>query len=431
MSFEHGSIKKSPKCLSERPEISSAAALLRALQHTLVEQVAAANGPGNLEGLFAYHVLEGETDFPLEWEVNPATPEWLKARAHTLSHGPVLAALGYALRHFHATAPPMLRGAFADGLARLRQRDPFPEDRISFAFNPVEFLGIALGTCALGEAGADTRAWLAGILEDPRSRGLTKYHELLLGYIRYVLTGQALRVPSIRDLQNAAELSLLEWGIRRRAMVLLDPDVCLSNLQARVLEAAFVADAAALGAARAALIWSAIHSSLRRSVNELVLSERHVATVLRRFEAAMRRWRWDDAGGAKHPIRWEIRSEREVQDIVWLILRSMFDDVIDEETLPKVGHSSYRADFAIPSLRLLVEVKYAREARDFKTLEKEVMEDSVTYLLETRDRYDRILVFIYDASASVQEHEITVASLRRLPQIYDVIIVSRPSQLSG
>ncbi len=150
--------------------------------------------------------------------------------------------------------------------------------------------------------------------------------------------------------------------------------------------------------------------------------------MLGRFEDALRRWRWD-TGSVRNPICWPITSEREVQDIVWLILRSVFDDVVDEDTLPKVGHSTYRADFGIPSLRLLVEVKYARQAGDFKDLEKEIMEDSVAYLVEAHGRYDRILVFIYDHSSSVQEHGATINALRRLPAIEDVVIVSRPSHL--
>jgi hypothetical protein len=57
------------------------------------------------------------------------------------------------------------------------------------------------------------------------------------------------------------------------------------------------------------------------------------------------------------------------------------------------------------------------------------MEDAVAYLLEAGDRYERILVFIYDDSVSVQEHDQTATALQKLPQIEDVIIVSRPSQL--
>jgi hypothetical protein len=410
---------------------SALVGVLGAQQRAMVQRVAGANAPGNLEGLFAYHVLYDERDFPLVWDVNPATPAWLTANADRLGQAPTLAALGYGLRYFRATAPPSVVARLADGLAKLRLRDPFPEDRVSFAFDPVIFLGIALAAVALGEAGDETSAWLVRVLDDRRRRPATPYQTLLYGYIRHTLTGDAETIDNIHEYRDVMELALLEWGSRRGALRLVDPRLDLSGLQARVLHEAAVADPSALGAARAALVWSAVHASLVRSAAELVLSRSHVAAMLRRFEAAMRRWRWDDPAAVKHPIRWEITAEREVQDILWLILRSVFDDVVDEETLPKVGHSTYRADFGIPSLRLLIEAKYARKAGDFKALEKEIMEDSVAYLLEARDRYDRILVFIYDESASVQEHDLTEMALRKLPQIEDVIIVSRPSQLAA
>ena len=152
-------------------------------------------------------------------------------------------------------------------------------------------------------------------------------------------------------------------------------------------------------------------------------------SVLRNFEAAMRRWRWD-SDDLSHPVRWTVRQEREVQDILWLILRSYFDDVIDEETLPKFGHASYRIDFGIPSLGVIVEVKYAFERGDFKKIEKEILQDLVPYLSPS-DRYGSVIVFIYDASASVQEHDMTRQSLLTAPGVVDVIIVSRPSQVAG
>ncbi len=141
----------------------------------------------------------------------------------------------------------------------------------------------------------------------------------------------------------------------------------------------------------------------------------------------MKRWRWDPEK-LQNPVRWSIRSEREVQDILWLMLRSICPDLEDEDTLPKFGHSAYKADFGIPSLALLVEVKYARSAADFREIEKQVLEDLVPYL-KTPERYREVLVFIYDASSSVQEHDTTVRALRSVPGIADVIVVSRPSQL--
>ena len=77
---------------------------------------------------------------------------------------------------------------------------------------------------------------------------------------------------------------------------------------------------------------------------------------------------------------------------------------------------------------MLVEIKYARSASDFRRIEKEVFEDSVAYQKD-RGTYKEIVIFIYDASASNQEHDITAAALLGIEHISDVIIVSRPSQL--
>jgi hypothetical protein len=272
---------------------------------------------------------------------------------------------------------------------------------------------------------------LVTVLDDHRCRSSDRFQALLYGYIRYLLADEAKAIDDIREFQGVGELALLEWESRCGALRLVDQREDLSEVQARVLSAAVGEDLSRLGAARAALVWSAVRAALTRSAHEVVLSRSHVSIVLRRFEAAMRRWRWDDPADVRNPIRWEITGEREVQDILWIALRSVFEDVVDEETLPKLGHSTYRADFGIPSLRLLIEAKYARKAGDFKTLEKEIMEDSVAYLQETHDRYDRILVMIYDESASVQEHALTQSALRQLPGIEDVVIVSRPSQLAG
>lgn len=69
-----------------------------------------------------------------------------------------------------------------------------------------------------------------------------------------------------------------------------------------------------------------------------------------------------------------------------------------------------------------------RSVADFKKIEKEVYEDSVTYLKD-QISYKKIVVFVYDASASVQEHAITRNALLDLENVIDVIIASRPSQL--
>ena len=107
--------------------------------------------PRKLGGLFALHVIGQEPLFPLAWDVDCATDQWLAANGDRLRQFPTLSALGYGLSLFRATAPPDGDAAFAAGAASLRTRPPFPRDRFSFAYQPVAFLGLALGAVALGE----------------------------------------------------------------------------------------------------------------------------------------------------------------------------------------------------------------------------------------------------------------------------------------
>jgi hypothetical protein len=74
-------------------------------------------------------------------------------------------------------------------------------------------------------------------------------------------------------------------------------------------------------------------------------------------------------------------------------------------------------------------VKYVRKSSDFKEIEQQVLVDSVAYL-NGITAYKEIVVFIYDESASVQEHDTTASALRSIDRISDVIIVSRPSHLA-
>jgi hypothetical protein len=198
------------------------------------------------------------------------------------------------------------------------------------------------------------------------------------------------------------------------------------RLQAKLLDTAVLDRDMPVSASLAALLVDTAVHLVTRSVEERRLGWDGVSVLLSRFADAMRRWRYDTDGD--HPIKWPITSERDVQNIIWIMLRPVFNDLVDEEALRKVGHSTYRADFAIPSLGLLIEVKYARKATDFKGIEKEIFEDYVAYLTEDGP-YRKMTVFIYDESASVQEHGTTRNALLKLPNVTEVIIACRPSHL--
>ena len=69
------------------------------------QRISTGNTPGNLDGLFARHVLDGGLVTGLTWDVNPASAQWLDENRQRLDHAPVLAALGYSPGAVHGGNP--------------------------------------------------------------------------------------------------------------------------------------------------------------------------------------------------------------------------------------------------------------------------------------------------------------------------------------
>jgi hypothetical protein len=394
----------------------------------LEQRIATANRPGGLDGLFAHHVLRNTTISSFTWEVNPLAGGWLEQNVDSPTNAPQLAALGYGLTYFGAANSGAVRERLVAGLQHLMRRDPYPTDGVTFLHDPRQLIGIVL---AVGVVRGDLPKmgdWLRATITDDRARVGDGPQDLIRRHVRGILLGEASILSNPTDTDDPAYLAMVHWTTMAGTIRLPDPAADLKTIQQRILAGLLRTRAADLSVPDAALLLAAAGHIIDASIDSAVLSRSHIGVVLRRFEPAMRRWRWDDPNKIKEPVRWPINSEREVQDIVWALLRAVFDDLVDEEPLRKVGHSSYRSDFGLPRLGVLVEVKYVRSAADFKKVEKEVYEDSVTYLKD-QGTYNKIIVFIYDASASVQEHAITKDALLDLENVIDVIIASRPSQL--
>jgi hypothetical protein len=256
-----------------------------------------------------------------------------------------------------------------------------------------------------------------------QQKGMTGF-DPLVGYLAYCACGT--RIPLAPSLEtDLYRLAFADWAFRRRMHQTEPSQQQRDEQHQNILYQA----ATALhfeSVSQAAFIWTSITSVLFHALAAAAVQPRDVATVLQNFEPALKRWRWD-SDDLQKPIRWPITQEREVQDILWLILRSYFPEVVDEDALPKLGHSTYKADFGIASLKLIIEAKFASSKDDFKKIEKEMQEDSVPYLRDLR--YQSLIVFIYDDSASVQEHDTTRRALLEIPGMIEVVIVSRPSQM--
>lgn len=394
----------------------------------LKRKISTFNKKGDLYGLFSYHILSDSPDFGLDRVVICNDKEWLE-KSFNKDNLYDISSLGYSL-FINEKSYSKANIFFLKSLKVLQKRDHFDGSHVTFPYQPVTFLGLVLGTKLITDTKQREKYidWLHSILKERRKRGkISNFHYIFYKYIEAQLENKNVAISVLNDSSSLEEISFVEWGIRRSYFRVSESKNDLNKIKQKILHSLIKTDISQIDPEQTALVWSATNKSISGGILRLVKSRSQLTHLLLGFESAMKRWRYDD-DSVKEPIRWAIKNEREVQDIVWLMLRPYFDDIVDEESLPKLAHSSYKPDFAIPSLRTLLEVKYVRKRGEFKKIEKEIMQDSVGYLTKTKD-YENIIVFIYDHSCSVQEHEETRRDLKKINGIEDVIIVSRPSQL--
>lgn len=115
-------------------------------------------------------------------------------------------------------------------------------------------------------------------------------------------------------------------------------------------------------------------------------------------------------------------KERDVQDIVWIMLRSHFDRIDREDTLPKFGVKNYRPDFGVPELRTLIEVKFVGDKTNVSDIQEGILGDVPGYLTN-QSHYDSLIVFVYDAAHKLRDSRKFIEDIRKLEDIVDVVVV--------
>lgn len=394
-----------------------ASALFGPLVQTLRRRVTDADA-GSLEGLFARLVLRPDLA-----EVGPPSADVVD---ETMPIPRALACWGYLAEL--GTDTCAVRPSIEAGLVELQRRDPFPDHRVSFVYDPTLTVGICAAARHIRDTSPGTISWLSKTLRDPRLPVDFSFQSLGRAFALFTVTGEPAEIThAVAATTDAGELAFALWLVATGRGRLTDTRDSLAHLTERLLTAAFEWDPGQLPVPRAAIVLAALRHIAGTTARQLADGPGAVSAILNRFDAAMERWRWD-SDDLRDPVQWRIDAEREVQDILWVMLRPAFDDLTYEDPLPKIGHASYRTDFGIPSLRLLIEVKYVRDASAFRAVEQEVMVDAHAYLDQT-DSYDQIIVFIYDDSASPEHHATTRRAILDIPGIIDVIICSRPGRI--
>ena len=312
--------------------------------------------------------------------------------------------------------------AFTDGVAWLRERQYFLSGRApGFEVNGLALFGVAVGLRASVAANRDAAiTWLKSLL----SKSLLQHRSADWNEALIAGAAEALGDYSVADkITDDLRVALAARGAlnadkaaRERSWHLIASLTGSSDGMSRA-----AAQAAALG------VLVRESSTLRTGTNSVA----DVAKVLSGVSRSMRRWVWESKPRTpKSAIaRWVIDNEYHVQDMLWAVLAPVFPDLDDEEWLKSLGQHHPRADLAIPSLRVIIEVKFARkDGKSFSDLIQEVAADASTYL-QDGSGYTSILAFIWDDAARTEGHSELRQGLLRVRGVIDAIVLPRPQKM--
>jgi len=326
------------------------------------------------------------------------------------------AVLGYAV-----DLDPKYAEAFRDHVDWLAQRQYFVVHRPpAFEVDGLALLGLAIGlSCGAGDENEQHRSWLILLLR----RSLQTEHA--------PDWNRSLRAAALELLSGTQELVADDLRVALAARNrLADTQAARANAWSVMASLQGQAD----GMTRAAVQIAALTRMLREAstLHPTSTSVSDVAHLLLGVSRSMRRWSWDLKPRTKNSDTacWKIENEYHVQDLLWVVLAPVFPDLDDEEWLKSLGHHHPRADLAIPSLELIIEVKFMRKGGKsiFSEIIQEVAADASTYL-QTGSGYASIIAFVWDDAARTDEHPELRQGLMRLRGVVDAIILSRPSKM--
>lgn len=369
-----------------------------------------------------------------------------------------VAVLGYAVAL--PDAPSDVHAAWTDGLAWLRGRRFFvPHQPPGLEADGLALLGIAAGVSAdvvkadgpeadgifgrhiaSGGPGSESAvAWLRDLIERAIESG-SKSDEWEGSLLHAAL---ALVTPRQRGVESGSQSQRsvgdgsvlgdhlapdIIAALAARGYMTLAPAEELAALQCIVSpDVAFVAPERAV-VQRVALRWLMRQGATALPRRATIAD---VVALLCAVPHALKRWPWEQKAKTTRagvsPQRWDIQNEYHVQSLLWTILAPLFPDLVDEEYLRSVGHSHPRVDLALPSLQLLIEVKYLREGIQsaFTSIINEVSADTGLYL-SIPSEFTAILVFVWDDAGATNHHAELLRGLRSLRGVTDAVVVPRP-----
>lgn len=153
---------------------------------------------------------------------------------------------------------------------------------------------------------------------------------------------------------------------------------------------------------------------------------------LEHIPVGLKRWTWEDLGRTRgaEPVKWRVENEYHVQNLLYVILAPIFNEIADEVNLQPVGQKNPRIDLYLPSLHTIIEVKYRKDVKkSFPMLIGEIAEDASLYRSDSNYKDARIICFLWDHTRATQEHAKFKEGTLKIDGINGCVVVSAPSTM--
>ena len=299
-------------------------------------------------------------------------------------------------------------------------------DPSAVVVDPIIFLGICVGAACMGssELPQGFRAWVGEVVTDVgKTIKATDWQASIAAgaAARFFGIAEARDVPSPLWVRaSLASAGIFDVGDEKAADVLIDSLRGTDQLS----------DGFEAALRLAALNW-AQGRALDMDLKALTVAD--VVQILRNVTRVFLRWTWEEkpktSRRGAQPRKWHIENEYHVQGLLFTVLKPVFPEMDEEKYLASTGKYQPRADLCLPSLQLVIEVKYWYLGGSIKELTEQVASDHSLYL-RPDSPYRAMIAVIWDDGARTEEYGEFEKGLLGLTNMRAVIFIPRPSRMS-
>jgi REase_DpnII-MboI len=147
--------------------------------------------------------------------------------------------------------------------------------------------------------------------------------------------------------------------------------------------------------------------------SDITLIER----LLRRFHRSVRQLKHRHADRPSI----QIRDEYDVQDLLHVFLRGLFDDVRSEEYAPSYAGGASRMDFLLKSEQIVLEIKLANASLRDKQIGEQLIVDIQRY--QSHPDCKRLICFVYDPDGNIRNPTGLESDLSRIHNELEVKVI--------